>query len=798
MVEFEINGKKLNVPQGTMVIEAADKAGIYIPRFCYHAKLSIAANCRMCLVEVEKSGKPLPACATPVTAGMRVFTQSPKALAAQRSVMEFLLINHPLDCPICDQGGECELQDLAMGYGDDVSRYTEGKRSIKDKNLGPLISSDMTRCIYCTRCVRFGDEIAGMPELGGTGRGEDTEIGTYVQHVVRSELSGNVIDLCPVGALTSKPFRFQARAWEMRQHANIAPHDCLGSNIFIHTRTQEYSPYRPILRVVPKQNEAINETWLSDRDRFSYEAIHSTQRLLNPRVRINGEWQETDWQTALHTVVERTNAICHENPEQIAALASPNSTVEEFYLLQKLLRALGSNNIDHRLRQLDFSDQAHSPHFPKLELTLEELETRDVILLIGSNVRHEQPLASHRIRQATLRGAEVMSINPANYDFNFVQSVNLVAGVENWVPILARILKALTALTKGSLPGELVKLLESVTPHETEQAIAATLQQHQKVAILLGAQALHHPQAAILQLLVRYIARLSLAACGVFTDGANSAGAWLAGAVPHRLIDGVPLQTPGLDAQAVWAQPRKAYWLLNIEPEFDCATPAQAKIALEKAEFVVCFTPFISSTQEEYADVLLPIAPFGENEGTFVNVEGRWQTFMAATIPQDQARPAWKVLRVLGNLFKLNGFEYLTQSEVLQEIHNLVQEIKLPPLAADHVPAALRPLPQGYRRVTEWPMYRVDNLVRRSQPLQAMIADDVRAVRIHSTLARRLQLDTGDWVTVRQGDSEITLPLAIDDRLADSAIFLAAGLDETAWFGMAFDAIDLQRSDHRA
>jgi NADH-quinone oxidoreductase subunit G len=798
MIEFEINDKKLNVPQGTMVIEAADNAGIYIPRFCYHRKLSIAANCRMCLVEVEKSGKPLPACATPATAGMRVFTQSPKALAAQRSVMEFLLINHPLDCPICDQGGECELQDLAMGYGDDVSRYAEGKRSIRDKNLGPLISSDMTRCIYCTRCVRFGDEIAGMPELGGTGRGEETEIGTYIQHVIRSELSGNVIDLCPVGALTSKPFRFQARAWEMRQHPAIAPHDCIGSNIFIHTKFQEFSPYRPIMRVVPRQNESINETWLSDRDRFSYEAIHSTQRLLNPRVRINGEWQETDWPTALRTVVERTQAICQKDPEQMAALASPNSTVEEFYLLQKLVRALGSNNVDHRLRQLDFSDQTQAPYFPKLERTLEELETCDSILLIGSDIRREQPLACHRVRKAALSGAEIMSINPADYDFNFVQSTKIIAGVENWIPILARILKALTTLTKGSLPAELIQLLEPFTPHETEQIMAAALQQHPKVVILLGAQALHHPQAATLQLLARYIARLSLAAFGIFTDGANSAGAWLAGAVPHRLSDGLSLQTPGLDAQALWAQPRKAYWLLNVEPEFDCATPAQAKKALEKAEFVVCFTPFISSNQEDYADVLLPIAPFGENEGTFVNIEGRWQTFPAATVPQDQAHPAWKVLCVLGNLFKLNGFDYVTQTEVMQEVHNKVQEIKLSPPAVDQIPAALRPLSQGYRRVTEWPMYRIDNLVRRSQPLQAMITQDLRTVRIHSTLAKRLQLNAGDWVAVRQGDHEINLPLTIDDRLADGSVFLAAGLDETVWFGSAFDTIDLQRSGPRA
>jgi NADH-quinone oxidoreductase subunit G len=798
MIEFEINGQKLNVEQGTMVIEAADNAGIYIPRFCYHRKLSIAANCRMCLVEVEKSGKPLPACATPVTAGMRVFTQSPKALAAQRSVMEFLLINHPLDCPICDQGGECELQDLAMGYGDDVSRYTEGKRSIKDKNLGPLISSDMTRCIYCTRCVRFGDEVAGMRELGGTGRGEHTEIGTYIQEMVRSELSGNVIDLCPVGALTSKPFRFQARAWEMRQHPTVAPHDCVGSNIFIHTRFQEYSPYRPIMRVVPRQNETINETWLSDRDRFSYEALHSTQRLLKPRIRVKGEWQETDWQTALTMVVERTHLISQQAPEQIAALASPNSTVEEFYLLQKLLRALGSHNIDHRLRQLDFSDQTHAPHFPKLALTLEEIESRDAILLIGSDVRHEQPLACHRIRKAALRGAAVMSINPTDYEVNFAQQTQIVAGVENWVPILARVLKALTTLTQGSLPPELVQLLEPFTPNEIEQAMATTLQQQQKVAIFLGAQALHHPQAATLQLLVSYIARLSLAAVGIFTDGANSAGAWLAGAVPHRLGDGLPLITPGLDARAMWEQPRKAYWLLNVEPEFDCATAAQAKIALGKAELIVCFTPFISAAQEDYADILLPIAPFGENDGTFVNLEGRWQTFPAATIPLEEARPAWKILRVLGNLFHLDGFEYFTAAEILREVHRLVDESKLPPLQADQVPHALRPLAQGYHRVTEWPMYRVDNVVRRSPPLQQMIENDLRAVRIHSTLAKRLHLDAGDLVIVRQGDNEITLPLAIDNRIAESAIFLAAGLEETAWFGMAFAAIDLQRSEHRA
>ncbi|MEO7107701.1 MAG: NADH-quinone oxidoreductase subunit NuoG, partial [Rhodoferax sp.] len=390
MIEIELDGKKVDIVEGSMIMHAAEKAGTYIPHFCYHKKLSIAANCRMCLVDVEKMPKPMPACATPVTQGMIVRTKSEKAIKAQKSVMEFLLINHPLDCPICDQGGECQLQDLAVGYGSSSSRYEEEKRVVFHKDIGPLISmEEMSRCIHCTRCVRFGQEIAGAMELGMSHRGEHAEIEAFVGLTVDSELSGNMIDICPVGALTSKPFRYSARTWELSRRKSVSPHDSTGTNLVIQVKNNT------VMRVVPLENEAVNECWIADRDRFSYEALNSADRLTTPMLKQGGEWKSVDWQTALEYVAHGLQSIkASQGAASIGALVSPHSTLEELYLAGALVRGLGSENIDYRLRNADFANShAGARH---LGMAIADLNNLERVLVVGSNLRKDHPLFAQR------------------------------------------------------------------------------------------------------------------------------------------------------------------------------------------------------------------------------------------------------------------------------------------------------------------------------------------------------------------------------------------------------------------
>ncbi|MDX1901687.1 MAG: NADH-quinone oxidoreductase subunit NuoG [Gammaproteobacteria bacterium] len=676
-IDIEIDGKTLKAQPGQMVIQVADAAGIYIPRFCYHKHLSVAANCRMCLVEVEKVPKALPACATPVAPGMKIFTRSKAALAAQKAVMEFLLINHPLDCPICDQGGECELQDLSLGFGPADSFYTERKRSVKDKDIGPLISTEMTRCIHCTRCVRFGDEIAGMRELGATGRGENMEIGTYIEEAVESELSGNVIDLCPVGALTSKPFRFKARAWELKQYPSIAPHDCLGSNIYVHTYQDK------VMRVVPRENANMNETWISDRDRFSYEGLNHPDRLQRPMIRTEKGWIESDWQTAFDAVVQLLqNILNQEGGDQLAALASPNSTLEEFYLLQKLFRSLKSPHIDFRLHEKDFSDQNHLPIFPGIDFSLADIENQDVIILIGSQIRQEQPLLSVRIRKAIKKGAQVIVINPASFQFNFD------VAVEKIIPNLAHL--------------------------EIDKEIEKYLQPGKKICIFVGGLAMHHPHAAVIRARAHAIADQCGAKIGILTFGANAAGGWLSGAIPHRGPYGEKLSEHGLDAQAILKNQRKGYVLLNVEPE-DCGDPAAFNHALRHAQTVIALSCFKHPVLLETADVILPVTPFTETSGTFVNVTGEWQSFTGVTQPLGEARPAWKVLRVLANVLGCEGFEYASSAEVRDELSQLKKPFTAEPLSQKHSQ-------DGHENSEVLPhvdaMYQSDNIVRRAKALQ--------------------------------------------------------------------------------
>lgn len=777
-IEIEIDGKKLTAKPNQTVIQVADEAGIYIPRFCYHKHLSIAANCRMCLVEVEKSPKALPACATPVMPGMKVFTKSQKTIEAQRAVMEFLLINHPLDCPICDQGGECELQDLAMGYGSAHSNYDESKRSIADKNIGPLIQTDMTRCIYCTRCVRFGAEVAGMPELGGTYRGEHTEIGTFVKHAIHSEVSGNVIDLCPVGALTSKPFRFRARAWELDQAPSIAPHDCLGTNVFVHTR------YGKVMRVVSRENMAINETWIADRDRYSYAGLYHADRLEEPMAKINGAWQVITWQQAFEIASARLHDVLAEcGSDKLGALASPNSTIEEFYLLQKIVRGLGSPHIDHRLREIDTSDQASIGAFPGFNMKIADIEKADAILIIGSNLQRELPLAALRVRKAMKAGAVIAAINPVDYAFNFKLNAKKIA---------ANLPRAL-----ASVANAFQSEFNDVDVDDEAKAIANVLRGKQNVCILIGALAQHDVHASSIRFLAQKIATATGGKIDFITDGANSAGAWLAGAIPHRHAGCSAVNEVGLSAYGMLEKPRKAYVLLNVEPEFDCANPSLAIEALKQAKFVLALSMYRNAVLEEHADLILPIAPFTETSGTFVNAEGEWQSFLGVAKSYKSVRPAWKILRVLGNFLHLDGFNYESSEEVKHEVWALVEKMQTTNTQFTQPSHFnLQTKKDKLVRIGEVPIYALDSLVRRSKPLQdtqAIIEGDLSAVRLHPETAARLKLQEGDSVIVRQSHSETQLPIILDTCIAEGAAWIAGAIHATSKLGDLCGEVEVRK-----
>jgi NADH-quinone oxidoreductase subunit G len=782
-VNIEVNSIPLKARKGAMLIEVTDAAGIAIPRFCYHKKLSIAANCRMCLVEVERAPKPLPACATPVMEGMKVYTESPKALAAQKGTMEFLLINHPLDCPICDQGGECELQDVALGYGGDVSRFAERKRVVKDKDIGPLIATDMTRCIHCTRCVRFGDEIAGLRELGATGRGENVEIGTYVAHSVASELSGNVIDLCPVGALTAKPSRYHGRSWEYVQHAAIAPHDSIGSNIFIHTLRGK------VMRVVPRENESINETWISDRDRFSYEGIYSDDRLAKPLI----DNIEVDWETALGATVKGLkDVIARHGAEAVGFLVSPSATVEDLYLAQKLARGLDIVNIDHRLRQADFSDQDVAPVFPWLGQELQELEKTRAALLIGSNVRMEQPLAGHRLRKAALKGGQMMVINPRDFDFLFPIAAKVVANPAGMVISLAGVAQAVAELKGERIPENLAGLITGVSVGDAERLMAAHLVNNAPATVLLGNLAISHPAFSQLRALAGFIALCSGARLGYLPEAANSVAGWLVGALPHRLPGGKPAPASGLDARAMLESPRKAYVLIGVEPELDCWDGAAALKSMQAAEFVVSLNPYANAAG--YVKVTLPIATFAETSGTYVNADGRWQSFQGASKPFGEARPAWKVLRVLGNLCGVSGFDYLSSEDVLSEARNLVGSIQ-PDNVADigRLTSALQPFQMGgLLRIADVPIYAVDSLVRRARSLQSSPLARPAEVRLHPDVAEQLGVVGRERVHVRHNGVAVDLPLVLDEGIPVGCAWIPAGLPASIMLGPAVGPVVIQ------
>jgi NADH-quinone oxidoreductase subunit G len=779
-VTIEVDGRKIPARKGQMLIQATDAAGIVIPRFCYHKKLSVAANCRMCLVEIEKAPKPMPACATPVMDGMVVRTRSEKTRAAQQGVMEFLLLNHPLDCPICDQGGECRLQDLAVGYGMDVSRYREVKRVVPDKDIGPLIATEMTRCIHCTRCVRFGEEIAGVMELGGLGRGERLEIRSFLGRSVDSELSGNVIDLCPVGALTSKPFRYTARPWELQSHPSISPHDCVGANIFVQTRRGR------VMRVLPRENDSVNESWLADRDRFSYEALNSGERLTAPMIRLDGRWQVVDWPLALEYAVAGLKRVIQQHGAgHVGALAAPTSTLEEFYLLAKLVRALGSNNVDHRLRQTDFSDDASAPLFPALGSSLTELERLEAVLLVGADPRKETPLLNLRLRRAALRGASIMAINAVDYDFNYCLARKIVTGPDGMVRSLAAVARALCAHKQVPVPEMIERLAGEAA--EPERAMAEVLSRGANAAVVLGGFAASHPRAAALRALARHVAELAGARLG-FLPEANSAGGWLAGCLPHRGPNGRAVANAGRHAGDMLKNPLKAYLLWGVEPELDCLNGARARAALEAAEFVVMFTAFkpslATSQAVEYADAWLPLAAFTETAGTFINVEGRTQRFHGATEPPGAARPGWKILRVLGGLLGLAGFEQENIEDVRREIP-LADVVPAPEFGPPAPPSGdgTTLAPGQVWRLAEVPLYRTDALVRRASALQETADNPPPAARLHPAQADRLGLREGMPVRVAMAEGEARLTVVLDARVPEGSVLIPAGFPETAGLG---------------
>lgn len=701
MVEIELDGKKVEVAPGSMVMHAAERAGTYIPHFCYHKKLSIAANCRMCLVEVEKAPKPLPACATPVTQGMIVRTKSDKAIKAQQSVMEFLLINHPLDCPICDQGGECQLQDLAVGYGGTGSRYEEEKRVVAHKDVGPLISmEEMSRCIHCTRCVRFGQEVAGVMELGMVNRGEHSEITTVVGDTVDSELSGNMIDLCPVGALTSKPFRYSARTWELSRRKSVSPHDSTGANLIVQVKNHK------VMRVVPFENEAINECWIADRDRFSYEALNSDERLTQPMIKQGGVWKTVDWQTALEYVANGLKQIKEQHGAQsIGALVSPHSTLEELFLTGQLLRGIGSDNIDWRLRHAQFNAAEGVRWLGTSIAALSELQA---VLVVGSNLRKDHPLFAQRIRQAAKKGGQVFALNAQVYDWAMPVSASVVAA-QDWAQALADVAAAV-AQAKG------VQAPVAAQANAEAQAIAQALLAGERKAVLLGNAAAHHAQAAELLALANWIAEQTGATVGYLTEAANTVGAQWVKAQP---------QSNGLNAAQMVAGGLKAAILLNTEPAFDTAAGQQALQGLNKSEMVVTLSPFKANL--DVSDVLLPIAPFTETSGTFVNAEGRVQSFHAVVKPLAETRPAWKVLRVLANLLGVQGVDCESSQDVLATaIGAATSEVPAQALS-NATQAAAQVFGGAVTKPAVASIYQLDSIVRRATSLQ--LTADARQAR---------------------------------------------------------------------
>jgi NADH-quinone oxidoreductase subunit G len=776
MIAIEVNGVALEAPRGSMIIEATDKAGIEIPRFCYHPKLSIAANCRMCLVDVEKMPKPMPACATPVMEGMKVYTQSRRAMDAQHGVMEFLLINHPLDCPICDQGGECELQDQAMGYGRSVSRFTERKRVVKDKNVGPLVQTEMTRCIHCTRCVRFLEEIAGTSEMGGAGRGDSVEIGTCVENSINSELSGNIIDLCPVGALTNKPFRFAARAWELMAKPSVAAHDGVGSCLYHHVRRGK------ILRSVPRENESTNETWLSDRDRYSHLGLYSEERVTTPRVKENGIWKPVSWNEVTETVAGiLKDTIQQGGPEQMGLLLAPGASTEEYFLAQRLARQLGCNNIDHRLRERDFSDDPSRSATASFEMKIADIEHSDAVLLVGSNPREEAPIIGHRVRKAWKGGASVSVINPLNWEFTFDTSLDTIVSPQQMVAEMAALAAAVEKKAAKTAPGYIQAALNDTADPERYDALATRLFEAGNGLVLLGQFAMSHPDAAWLRSLAAFIADATGSALNLLPHGGNPDGAWLAGAVPHRGPGGA-VTAAGKNAVQMLEESLDCYLLWGIEPDFDIDNPSRAMAALREAGKVISIVTHATDSLLEISDIILPLAPLAESEGSLVNFDGVSMNFKAAGKALGDARPGWKILRRLGTEMGLEGFHQFSVEEITAELQAESGSASVAPSEPVLSEVAYE---DSLYRIGELPMYSIDAICRRSSPLQQTVQAQSMFLGLNPEDAARLGLGDGVKARVRQGGQEAELDVRVSGRVPAGGAWLRSASCATRELGHA-------------
>jgi NADH-quinone oxidoreductase subunit G len=786
MINIKINDQEIAVEEGTTIIQAADLLKIPIPRFCYHEKLSISANCRMCLVEVSNVSKLLPACATYVTEGMQIFTQSEKTITGQKGVMEFLLVNHPLECPICDQAGECELQDLSIQFGNDASCFKEEKRSVVDQNLGPLIATNMTRCIHCTRCVRFGEEIAGTRELGAISRGENMKISTFIEKNIDSEVSGNIIDLCPVGALTSKPYQFSARPWELQQKASISCHDCLGSNINYHVNNGQ------IKRAVPRNNPSINSIWLSDRDRFSYTGINSQDRLKYPLLRRDGKWQSVSWQEAISFIVDKLSIIIQKHgASQIGGLISPSASLEECYLFQKLFRSLGSNNIDHRLRQIDFREQELAPLYPNLGLaTVDELKNQQFVLLIGSYLNKEQPIAGIILREAVKRGGLIAVVNSVDFEFNFDVHYKYITPYADLLTPLLKIAKAVADFSKEHLPIEAKNLLENIEYDQLDITIAQKLLffEPTKSSIILGALAINHPDYSKIVAISNLICLLTKAKFGCFSDGANSAGAWLAGCVPHRTPSTI-LSTDGKNALQMLTQVLKAYILLGIEPELDCASVHGAAKVLQQAELVVAITAFESNLLLQYAEVLLPMAAPQEGSGTYINITGIWQKSEQIATTIGVGRSAAEILLMLGKSLKSQGFINFNNEDIVNIEHIIKQAVAANttldvswqqwyPNIIDLNRSDQIDKLNNFVCVAPLSLYAIDPITRRSECLQTTKDQEVE-VFINFNSAKLLEIKNGDIIKITlinnldyKLSKIIKLPITISNKVADGCVLL--------------------------
>lgn len=778
MVELTIDGKPVSVPEGSMVMHAASELGLYVPHFCYHKKLSIAANCRMCLVEVEKAPKALPACATPVTQGMVVHTCSAKAVAAQKSVMEFLLINHPLDCPICDQGGECQLQDLAVGYGADESRYREEKRVVFHKDVGPLVSAEeMSRCIHCTRCVRFGQEVAGIMELGMLNRGEHSEIQTFVGSAIESELSGNMIDICPVGALTSKPFRYTARTWELARRRSISAHDSVGANLVVQVKGER------VMRVVPFENDDVNECWISDKDRWSYEGLNAEDRLTSPMIKgDDGVWRESSWNEALTAaaqVLERINQTHGDG--QIGSLATEYSTVEELALLARLTRGLGSQHIDFRLRQTDAAFDQSLEGFPWLGMPIAELNTLDRVLVVGSVLRKDHPLFAQRLRQAAKHGTQIVIIDATGDDPLIPTARRLTVAPDQLSGTLAQVAAAMNEAGQNEQGTRQLPAGQDLTPAD----IAAILGSGSKTAVFLGNMAVASPQASQLAIQAQAIADHAKGTLGFLTAGANTVGGYLAGAVATE---------DGMNVVKMMKNPLKAYLVLHAEPALDMDDGEKAEKMLAGA-FSIALTSY-KSAAENWARIMLPVAPFTETSGTFVNAEGRAQSFKGVVAGLGHSRPAWKVLRVLGNILKLADFEDETSESVRDSVllDGFTSRLSNRVTAVTGNQAQAQSAEGAIQRVADLPIYRTDAIVRRAQSLQQAPASAIPMAHLNNAMLERLGVQDGDTIRVRGSNgNDIQIQAKQDNRLADNTVRIAQGFAQTAALGSAFGNVIVEK-----